>query len=166
MSERTAASATVSRPCTTTLTPSCANNLAIAAPIPRDLPVTSATFPSRTLPAIETISPRAIATEFHATALTYGPRPPLKSLRAHCELVVNTRRRLDEPPRPREDTTAQSDSVSTFGHSRRANAQRENPSGCRTVAHQPMFQTSVRTSISGVAFSVRWLQGAGSSRVV
>src|SRR2546425_8280663 len=45
----TADSAVRSLPCTATAAPRCANRKAIAAPIPRELPVTSATLPSRRL---------------------------------------------------------------------------------------------------------------------
>ncbi len=47
ISPTTAERAVVSLPCTATLAPSRANLLAIAAPIPRELPVTTATFPVR-----------------------------------------------------------------------------------------------------------------------
>ena len=43
----TAANAPSSRPCTTTFAPSCAKSFAIAAPIPRELPVTRATLSAR-----------------------------------------------------------------------------------------------------------------------
>src|SRR5256885_13513076 len=49
MTARTADIASRSRPWTTTLAPCCANERAIAAPIPRELPVTSAILPSSVL---------------------------------------------------------------------------------------------------------------------
>src|SRR5438105_8581570 len=49
MTARTADIASRSRPWTTTLAPCCANERAIAAPIPRELPVTSALLPSSVL---------------------------------------------------------------------------------------------------------------------
>src|SRR5262245_4043736 len=45
MSACTAANACLSRPCTATFAPCAANSRTIAAPIPRELPVTSATLP-------------------------------------------------------------------------------------------------------------------------
>jgi hypothetical protein len=43
ISSRTASHAAASRPCTATRAPRSANSVAIAAPMPRELPVTSAT---------------------------------------------------------------------------------------------------------------------------